>query len=86
MSSPNTTSGLRLSGWYTSERNVVTWHSTSFTIALTVPNRAPTSTTPWPIGRSSASMASGRASVAKSRSCSPRGAPSSASRNGPPTR
>ena len=64
----------------------MTSQGTPSTVALTVPNRAPTSTTLRPMGRSSASISSGRALVAKSFSGVVRSLPTSASRTDPPTR
>ena len=68
MSSAKATSGLRLSGRYTSARNVVISNSTPSISAPTVPKRLPWSHTLSVSPRSTCSTSSGRASVVTSMS------------------
>ena len=85
---PKSTCGLRESASYCSARYVVISTSRPATRAPIVPNRMPTSHVVSAKPSSSASTASGRASVVKSRSASlaAESRPRRASRTGPPTR
>ena len=81
--SPNSTSGLRLSGSYLSLRYVVTSTVVSPRFAATVPNSIPVSQTFSPQTFKIFLLSSGSASVVKSKSFPKR--PKIASRTGPPT-
>ncbi len=81
--SPNVTAGLRVAPSYSSARYVVTSTWRSPRITPMVPNSRPMSHVLPPHLRSSLSVSSGRADVAKSKSALDR--PRNASRTGPPT-